>query len=83
MGEVDPEPNRGGDRKSEAIKDQGNNVTWFPIVEIASTYTLKRLKRDRADLFDRAIAGELSANAAATRQVDCRCRPGVPRRGNE
>ena len=29
------------------------------------TYALKRLKRDRTDLFDKVIAGELSANAAA------------------
>lgn len=31
----------------------------------AETYTLSRLKRDRKDLFDRVIDGEMSANAAA------------------
>ena len=29
------------------------------------TYTLRRLKRDRPDLLERVVSGELSANAAA------------------
>lgn len=32
-----------------------------------SNYTLKRLKRDRPDLAEKVIAGELSANAAAVK----------------
>jgi hypothetical protein len=54
---------RGGDRRSEKVKDQvstgnlngGNNIN----------YTLARLRRDRPDLAKRVAAGELSANAAA------------------
>jgi hypothetical protein len=40
-----------------------NNVS--PIYGNNPTYTLKRLKRDRPDLADKVVAGELSANAAA------------------
>jgi hypothetical protein len=40
-----------------------DNVTSFR--GNAATYTLKRLKRDRRDLFDKVCAGKMSANAAA------------------
>lgn len=55
----------GGDRRSEtAIKC--NNIT----LETLSTgtrrdYTLTRLKNQHAELYERVVAGELSANAAA------------------
>lgn len=43
-------------------KKADSNTTSF---NRGATYSLKRLKRDRPDLADKVIAGELSANAAA------------------
>jgi hypothetical protein len=43
----------------------GDNVTSSSARGNNPTYALKRLKRDRPDLADKVIAGELSANAAA------------------
>ena len=42
----------------------GNNIT--PTFErgTSATYALRRLQRDRPDLADRVVEGELSANAA-------------------
>ena len=55
---------KGGDRKSDnAIKR--DNVTNDPERGNAKAYTLDRLKRERKDLFDEVVAGNLSANAAA------------------
>jgi hypothetical protein len=55
-----------GDRRSKAAKDnQGDNVTLIEERGNASNYTLARLKRDRPDLAERVIIGEMSANAAA------------------
>ena len=55
----------GGDRQSESksitdivsngLVDHGNS----------KAYTVSRLKRDRPDLFEKVVAGELSANKAA------------------
>lgn len=50
----------GGDRTEE----QGNNIT-LDQRGTSETYTIRRLRRDRPDLADKVIAGELSANAAA------------------
>jgi hypothetical protein len=57
------EPGRldGGDRRSEQF--QSDNVTLKR--GNSALYTLKRLKRDRPDLFEDVLNGELSANAAA------------------
>jgi len=57
------EPNRpnGGDRKSPEF--QSNNITLIPPPEQRGTsqeYTVRRLLRDRPDLAERVIAGELS-----------------------
>ncbi len=55
----------GGDKKSEdrIISD---NITNDLIERGTSkSYTVSRLKRDRPDLFERVVAGELSANRAA------------------
>lgn len=57
--ETEALPAHGGARA-----EQGNNVT-LPKRGNASTYTLKRLKRDRPDLAERVISGVMSANAAA------------------
>lgn len=56
------EPGRewGGDRSNK----QGDNVTLKGRGNSA-LYTLKRLKRDRPDLFHQVIGGAMSANAAA------------------
>lgn len=45
---------------------RGDNVTSAPRKRgNSATYTLRRLKRDRPDLADKVINGDLSANAAA------------------
>lgn len=43
---------------------KGNNVT-FSDRGNAATYTLRRLKRDRPELAEKVVRGELTANAAA------------------
>jgi hypothetical protein len=51
-----------------STKDERNNRTdnITPIRHgTSATYTMKRLKRDRPDLFSQVLEGELSANAAA------------------
>jgi hypothetical protein len=56
----------GGDRQSEDAKSTNNNIINAPARQGTSlSYTLDRLKRERSDLFNRVVAGELSANAAA------------------
>lgn len=46
--------------------EKGNNVTFSTEQRGNSEeYTIRRLRRDRPDLADRVITGELSANAAA------------------
>lgn len=55
----------GGDRRSEeAVNDQGDNVTLKERGN-ARSYIMARLDRDRPDLLERVVAGDLSANAAA------------------
>lgn len=55
----------GGDKKSED-RIISNNITNDPVERGTSkAYTVSRLKRDRPDLFERVVAGELSANRAA------------------
>jgi len=54
----------GGDHKSDRY--QGNNVTLKR--GNSPDYTIKRLKRDRPDLAEQVINGELTANAAAVIQ---------------
>ena len=60
------EPGRGGQRGStkEERANRSDNIT--PTKRGTSAiYTLKRLKRDRPDLFQQVLGGDLSANAAA------------------
>jgi hypothetical protein len=53
----------GGDRRSEqARENQGSNPT---LKKRGRDYDLARLQRDRPELFQCVLAGELSANAAA------------------
>jgi hypothetical protein len=50
-----------GDRRSKAAKDnQGDNVTLIEERGNSSNYTLARLKRDRPDLAERVITGEMA-----------------------
>jgi hypothetical protein len=46
-------------------ENEGDNVTSVSDRGNSATYTIRRLKRDRPDLADRVVAGEMSANAAA------------------
>lgn len=46
-------------------REQVNNVNLKTPGGNSPTYALRRLKRDRPDLAERVVAGELSANAAA------------------
>lgn len=48
---------RGGDRRSQAAKNQVRNTNLKPSTETAA-YTLARLKRDRPDLAERVVKGE-------------------------
>ena len=55
----------GGDKRSAIT---GNNVTSDRPPRVtgnSKSYTLSRLKKDRPDLFDRVVKGELTANKAA------------------
>lgn len=61
--EVGAVTEHGGDRKSEAAKDQVNNVNL--IGGNSPTYALRRLKRDHPELAEQVVAGKLSAHAAA------------------
>jgi F420-0:gamma-glutamyl ligase len=63
MAEMEPGKARGGDRRSEAV--QNDNIILKPKQGTSATYTLKRLKRDRPDLFAKVTAGTMTANAAA------------------
>jgi hypothetical protein len=57
----------GGDKKSHA-KITNNNIIGDDCRTVQGTskaYTVSRLKRDRPDLFEKVVAGELSANKAA------------------
>ena len=59
----------GGDKKSED-RIISNNVTNDLVGRGNSkAYTVSRLKRDRPDLFERVVAGELSANKAGANRV--------------
>lgn len=65
-GEVDPLPSPGGDRRSADF--QGSDTTSKRSIEPAgrgAKYVVARLKRDRPDLAERVVSGELTANAAA------------------
>jgi hypothetical protein len=57
---------QGGDHGNQHTggKRQGDNVT-LPQRGNSATYTAKRLKRDRPDLFQQVLDGALSVNAAA------------------
>ena len=48
--------------ESEGVKDQANNISLKRQHGTKPTYTLKRLKRDRPDLAERVVAGEMSAD---------------------
>lgn len=55
----------GGDRRSaEARTDQGDNIT-LKERGTSRDYIIARLERDRPDLAEKVIAGEMSARAAA------------------
>jgi hypothetical protein len=64
MRAVDPGRESRGSTKEER-ENRGDNITPKSERGTSATYTLKRLKRDRPDLLERVVAGELSANAAA------------------
>jgi hypothetical protein len=53
----------GGDHKSEEY--QVDNVNLKAIGGNSEPYTIRRLKRDRPELAEKVLNGELSANAAA------------------
>ncbi len=59
LAEAAPLAEHGGDHKSEGF--QGNNVTLNERGN-SESYALRRLKRDREDLADKVISGEMSAN---------------------
>jgi hypothetical protein len=63
LAEMDPGREHRRPTKQEET-DKGDNVT-FNQRGNSATYTLKRLKRDRPDLFQQAIGGQLSVNQAA------------------
>jgi hypothetical protein len=55
----------GGDRQSESRSINDNVINALSSQGNSKSYTVSRLKRDRPDLFERVVAGELSANRAA------------------
>ncbi len=60
---------RGGSGSNQyATKEVGNNdniIISSSVQGTSKSYTVSRLKRDRPDLFERVVSGELSANRAA------------------
>lgn len=65
MAEVEAQPTHAdAGAKGGRGKKASSNATGFT-QERGATYTLKRLKRDRPDLFQQVLDGELSANKAA------------------
>ena len=60
---IEPGREHRGATKEERSTDRGDNVTSTR--GNSALYTLKRLKRQRPDLFAKVVAGEMSANAAA------------------
>ena len=58
-------PGHGGDRKG-----QDNNVILTPLQGNNPVYALRRLKRDRPDIAQKVITGELSPHAAAVETLD-------------
>lgn len=60
LAEIEPGREHGGDRRSEDV--QGSDPT---LKDRGALYTLKRLKRDRPDLFQVVLGGGMSPNAAA------------------
>ena len=55
-----------GESGRPSTEEYHNNVMELKSVQGNSkSYTVSRLKRDRPDLFEKVVAGELSANKAA------------------
>jgi hypothetical protein len=54
----------GGDRRSEEATND-NNVTDGRVTGNSKDYTLDRLAREDAELYEKVVADEMSANAAA------------------
>ncbi len=57
IGQGKPGPGRGN--------KTGDNITRFSDRGTSESYTIRRLKRDRPELAEKVISGEISANAAA------------------
>jgi hypothetical protein len=63
LAEIEPGRSDGGDRRSKDF--QIDNIKLKTKGGTSALYTLKRLKRDRPDLFQVVLGGGMSANAAA------------------
>jgi hypothetical protein len=61
--QIKPVVGQGDYGRGRPMSDRHNNI--MSIQGTAREYTIARLKKERPDLADRVIAGELSANAAA------------------
>jgi hypothetical protein len=59
----------GGDRQSETKSINDNIINTLSSQGTSKAYIVSRLKRDRPDLFERVVAGELSANKAGANRV--------------
>ena len=55
----------GGDRRSKKAQTIVDNINNGRSSGTAKDYTLDRLDRERPDLYERVVDGEMSANAAA------------------
>jgi hypothetical protein len=74
------EPGRadGGDRRSADFQTDNVRLKYGN----SALYTLKRLKRERPDLFQQVLGGRLSANEAAI-EAGFRKKPRCPHCGHE
>jgi hypothetical protein len=64
--ELEPElAKQGGDGSNQYSKKENSKGSNTTLADRGSTYTLRRLKRDRPDLAQKVIGGDLSAHAAA------------------
>jgi hypothetical protein len=59
------EENRGGLGSHGGAREQDGNRTLQSSRGTTSDYTKRRLKRDRPDLYEKVISGDMTANAAA------------------
>jgi hypothetical protein len=72
----------GGDRQSKKAKSSSDNITTASDRGTAKSYAMRRLKKDKPNIYKRVVAGEISAHAgmieAGFRKKKISCTYDVP-----